>query len=102
MQETSGLPFASIHEGVMQRAGTMVIPLCFWESLKLSRREYQGNVRFTSNPLKRLCGRSLMVEDGAVEGVDEIYGAHLWNYQSFEPLVSTRRSWLHPTNSRSA
>jgi len=28
-------------------------------------------------------GAKYMIDDGALEGVDEIYGAHLWNYQSF-------------------
>ncbi|MEC9466588.1 MAG: amidohydrolase [Myxococcota bacterium] len=87
MQETSGLPFASIHEGVMHACGhdghtAMLLGVA--EALAKRRESIQGNVRFIFQPAEEgFAGARFMVEDGAVEGVDEIYGAHLWNYQSF-------------------
>jgi amidohydrolase len=87
MQETSGLPFASINEGVMHACGhdghtAMLLGVA--EALVKRKDALRGNVRFIFQPAEEgYAGARFMVEDGAVEGVDEIYGAHLWNYQPF-------------------
>ena len=50
----------------------------------LTRKENQcsGRVRFIFQPAEEgFGGAKYMIEDGCLDGVDEIYGLHLWNYQ---------------------
>ena len=42
-----------------------------------------------------------MIKDGVLEGVDEIYGIHLWNYQVGCPLLSSDVYNLTPVGSSS-
>ena len=47
-----------------------------------SKENTSGRVRFIFQPAEEgLGGAKYMIEDGCLNGVDEIYGLHLWNYQ---------------------
>ena len=47
-----------------------------------------------------------MIEDGAIDGVDEIYGLHVWNYQKSGTIgvksgpVSTQKLTIYSSSSR--
>jgi len=87
IQETGDVPFRSIHDGVMHACGHdghTAMLLGAAETLTTRRDEISGSVRFIFQPAEEgHHGARFMLEDGAVEGVDEIYGIHLWNYQEF-------------------
>jgi len=87
MQETSDVPYASIHDGVMHACGHdghTAMLLGAAKVLSEKREQLCGNVKFIFQPAEEgYAGAKYMVEDGALEGVDEIYGIHLWNYQKF-------------------
>ena len=47
-----------------------------------NRKIYNGTIRFIFQPAEEgEGGARYMIEDGCLDGVDEIYGIHLWNYQ---------------------
>ena len=46
--------------------------------------QYQGTIRFIFQPAEEGAGGArYMIEDGCLDGLDEIYGIHVWNYQPF-------------------
>ena len=54
------------------------------EILSRKKSKLHGNVRFIFQPAEEgKGGAKYMIEDGALENVDQIYGVHLWNYQKF-------------------
>ncbi len=85
MQETSGLEFASKHDGVMHACGHdghMAMLLGAAKALTQSDNGFKGKVRFIFQPAEEGAGGArYMIEDGCLDGVDEIYGIHVWNYQ---------------------
>jgi len=85
MQETSGLTFSSKHDGVMHACGHdghMAMLLGAAKILSQMDKELTGTIRFIFQPAEEgEGGARYMIEDGCLEGVDEIYGIHVWNYQ---------------------
>ena len=86
IQETSGLSFSSKNEGVMHACGHdghMAMLLATAKALTLNRKQYKnGSIRFVFQPAEEgLGGAKFMIDDGVLDGVDEIYGIHVWNYQ---------------------
>lgn len=85
MQETSGLDFASQHDGIMHACGHdghMAMLLGAAKVLSESNNTLKGKVRFIFQPAEEGDGGArYMIEDGCLDGVDEIYGIHVWNYQ---------------------
>ena len=85
MQETSGLSFSSKHDGVMHACGHdghMAMLLGAAKILSQMNKELTGKIRFIFQPAEEgEGGARYMIEDGCLEGVDEIYGIHVWNYQ---------------------
>tara|TARA_B100001971_G_scaffold206448_1_gene225244 strand:+ start:339 stop:1499 length:1161 start_codon:yes stop_codon:yes gene_type:complete len=85
MQETSGLSFSSKHDGVMHACGHdghMAMLLGAAKILSQMDKELTGTIRFIFQPAEEgEGGARYMIEDGCLEGVDEIYGIHVWNYQ---------------------
>ena len=86
MQETSGLDFSSKHDGVMHACGHdghMAMLLGAAKVLTQNGDSFNGTVRFIFQPAEEGAGGArYMIEDGCLDGVDEIYGIHVWNYQS--------------------
>ena len=87
MQETSDVPYASVNDGVMHACGHdghTAMLLGASKVLSEKREDIAGTVKFIFQPAEEgHHGAKFMLEDGALEGVDEIYGIHLWNYQKF-------------------
>ena len=85
MQETSGLSFSSKHDGVMHACGHdghMAMLLGAAKILSQMDKELTGKIRFIFQPAEEgEGGARYMIKDGCLEGVDEIYGIHVWNYQ---------------------
>ncbi len=86
IQETGDLPFKSIYDGRMHACGHdghTAILLAVARVLTQHKEKLKGKVRFIFQPAEEgEGGARYMIEDGALETVDEIYGLHLWNYQS--------------------
>ena len=85
IKETSGLDFSSKNEGVMHACGHdghMSMLLGTAKILSSTKQTYNGTVRFIFQPAEEgEGGARYMIDDGCLEGVDEIYGIHVWNYQ---------------------
>ena len=85
IKETSGLDFSSKNEGVMHACGHdghMAMLLGAAKVLSDNERSYNGSIRFIFQPAEEgEGGARCMIDDGCLDGVDEIYGIHVWNYQ---------------------
>jgi amidohydrolase len=82
LPEETGLAFASEHDGVMHACGHdahMAIVLGLAERLLANRSAFK-QVRILFQPAEeRLPGGAIgLIEAGALEGVDEVYGLHVW------------------------
>ena len=87
IQETGDLSFKSVNDGVMHACGHdghMSMLLGAAKILSSKKNKINGTVKFIFQPAEDgLGGAQYMIEDGALDGIDEIYGAHLWNYQKY-------------------
>ena len=87
IQETSDVEYKSVHAGVMHACGHdghTAILLGAAEALRERAGELRGNLRLLFQPAEEgYGGAKVMIDEGALEGVDEVYGLHLWNYQPF-------------------
>ena len=81
MQEDTGLPFASEVKGYMHACGHDVHMSALTGAAKLlsaHRDEMHGNVVFLLQPAEENAGGAeKMIEAGALEGVDAVFGAHV-------------------------
>ena len=83
IQEQNDIPYKSKNDGVMHACGhdghtasLLVLARCLAEM----REELSGNVVFIHQHAEELApgGAKAMIEDGCLEGVDVIFGTHLW------------------------
>ncbi len=86
VQEETTLSFPSQHQGVMHACGHdahMAMVLAAALRLQAARDDYRGTVRVLFQPSEeRPPGGALkMIAEGALDGVDEIYGLHVWATQ---------------------
>ncbi len=83
VREQTGLSFASENEGVMHACGHdahMAMMLGAIDILSELRHRLKGEVRILFQPAEEVSvGALSMIEAGALEGVDAIYGAHIWS-----------------------
>jgi amidohydrolase len=84
MPETTDLPYRSVHEGRAHKCGhdghTAVL-MGVAAVLAQHRDRIAGNVRLVFQPAEEGVdggGAKVMVAEGALEGVDEMYGLHNW------------------------
>ncbi len=81
--EKTGAPFASENEGVMHACGHdahMAMMLGAVHILRDMTDQLAGEVRIIFQPAEEISiGALSMIEAGALEGVDAIYGAHIWS-----------------------
>ena len=85
IQETSDLSYKSVNDGVMHACGHdahTAILLVAAEILSKNIEQISGKIKFIFQPAEEgFGGAKFMIDDGALEGVEEIYGLHVWNYQ---------------------
>jgi len=81
IQEETGLPFASVHEGRMHACGHdahMAMLLGAAKVIAAHRDELNCEVRLIFQPYEEgVRGAKAMVERGAMKGVDTVYGIHI-------------------------
>ena len=87
MQETSDISYKSKNDGIMHACGHdghTAMLLGTAEALSKQTKKLNGTVKFLFQPAEEgQGGARYMIEDGALDGVDEVYGIHLWNYQKY-------------------
>ena len=85
IQETSDLSYKSVNDGVMHACGHdahTAMLLVAAEILSKNIEQISGKIKFIFQPAEEgFGGAKFMIDDGALEGVKEIYGLHVWNYQ---------------------
>ena len=85
IQETSDLSYKSVNDGVMHACGHdahTAMLLVAAEILSKNIEKISGKIKFIFQPAEEgFGGAKFMIDDGALEGVEEIYGLHVWNYQ---------------------
>ncbi len=86
LQETGDVPYKSIHDGKMHACGHdghMAMLLGAAKVIAENKSGLEGKIRFIFQPAEEgEGGARYMIQDGCLEGVDAIYGIHLWNYQA--------------------
>lgn len=83
MKEETGSPYASEKDGAMHSCGHdghLAALLGTAKVLASYREELTGTIRLIFQPAEEATpgGALQMISEGALEGVDAIYGAHLW------------------------
>lgn len=83
VQERTGEKFASQNEGVMHACGHdchMAMMLGAIKILHQMRDSLRGEVRVIFQPAEEISiGSRKMIKAGALDGVETIYGAHIWS-----------------------
>ena len=86
IQETSDISYKSVNDGVMHACGHdghMAMLLGAAKAINEMKGKLNGSVRLIFQPAEEgPAGATYMIDEGALDGVDEIYGIHLWNYQT--------------------
>lgn len=82
VNECTGLPFASKKEGLMHACGHdghIASLLGAAKILNEIKDEIHGTVKLFFQPAEETAwGAKKMIEEGAIEGVDGVFGIHLW------------------------
>jgi len=85
IQETSDIEYKSVNDGVMHACGHdghIAMLLGAAKAINQIKQKLNGNVKLIFQPAEEgLAGALHMINEGAIDDVDEIYGIHLWNYQ---------------------
>ncbi len=83
VQEQTGVPYASQNDGVMHACGHdchIAMMLGAVRLLQEVRDTLRGEVRVIFQPAEEISsGARSMIAAGALDGVDTIYGAHIWS-----------------------
>lgn len=83
VEEKTGLPFASCNSGVMHACGHdthIAMLLGGAKILTEIKDELKGNVKLFFQAAEETChGADYYIEQGVLDGVDAIYGQHIWD-----------------------
>lgn len=91
IQEASGQPWTSMHDGVMHACGhDMHAAWAVGAGLLLSRQPAIGEVRLFLQPAEEVGeGAPRMIAEGALDGVGAIFGAHVdWRFSVGEVVAT--------------
>lgn len=83
IQDKKNCDYASLEEGVMHACGHdghVAILLGVAKYFSQHTDYFQGEIRLIFQPAEEVCpgGALSMIEDGVLDGIDAIYGLHLW------------------------
>ncbi len=85
IEETSDIAYKSKNQGVMHACGHdghMATLIGAAKAIYNQRDKINGTVKLIFQPAEEgFAGAKHMIDEGVLDGVDEIYGMHLWNYQ---------------------
>ena len=85
IQETNDISYKSINDGVMHACGHdahTAMLLGAAKVLSQYKHKIHGIIKFIFQPAEEgYGGAQFMIDDGAIDNVDEIYALHVWNYQ---------------------
>ena len=103
IRETSDVPYKSRNEGVMHACGHdghTAMLLAVAEVLSREKDTMRGSLRFIFQPSEEKDGgATYMIDDGCLDGIEQIYGAHLWNYIAFGQIGTSPGPVLAATDS---
>ena len=80
IQEENDVPYRSQYPEKMHACGHDAHTAMLLITAKiLSQKKFKGNIRFIFQPAEEgLNGASEMIKDGAIDGVNSIFGLHVW------------------------
>ena len=85
IEEISDIAYKSKNQGVMHACGHdghMATLIGAAKAIYNQRDKINGTVKLIFQPAEEgFAGAKHMIDEGVLDGVDEIYGMHLWNYQ---------------------
>jgi len=85
IEETSDIVYKSKNKGVMHACGHdghIATLIGAAKAIYSQRGKMNGTVKLIFQPAEEgFAGAKHMIDEGVLNGVDEIYGMHLWNYQ---------------------
>lgn len=85
IREMTDVPFKSVNDGYMHACGHDTHQASLLGAVRIlndMKEELSGNVRFIFQPAEETAqGAKLAVEQGVLDGVDAIYGQHIWGNQ---------------------
>lgn len=103
IQETGVAPYKSKIDGVMHACGHdghTAILLGVAKVFAEKTKDLHGRIRFIFQPSEEKDGgATYMIDEGCLDGVNEIYGIHLWNYSKFGEIGSRPGAVLAATDS---
>lgn len=83
LTELNDVPYKSQNQGLMHACGHdghIAMLLSAASVLQVHRDAFAGKVKLLFQPAEEMLGGAKkLIEEGALEGVDAIYGHHLWN-----------------------
>ena len=84
VDEQTGLPFSSEHNGLMHACGHdahMSMMLTAARILTEMRDSFDGTIKFVFQPNEEIAGAQVMIDDGVLENpkVDAAMGIHIWS-----------------------
>ncbi|EFM12931.1 amidohydrolase [Paenibacillus curdlanolyticus YK9] len=93
IQDAKSCDYASTVPGVMHACGHdahTATMLGIVRSYAVNRSQWKGTRRFLFQPAEELCpgGALPMIKDGVLDGVDAIYGVHLWTPLPYGKVAS--------------
>ncbi len=98
IEEKTGLPYASVHQGLMHACGHDAHTAMLLEAVKIvwrNRASLPASVRFIFQPAEEAGGGAVkMIEAGALDGIREIYCLHV-RAQLPAGNLCTRPGYIH-------